>query len=358
MSLDYRRKKIVWLTNLPAPYRFSIWDRVSEKHELEVIFTHAEINSRNWTVSGRPLWAFKYLSKRVYKFGETDVIINPLGSWRVTNGAQVVVVGGWENIFYISALLISKIRKIRIVQFYESIQESRRFDNLFVNWIRFKVINLADYIITPGVGATKALLAMGISQRKIIQEFNVVDVDFFSSAIKLQQKSSLVGHNYLFVGRLIALKNVASLIRAFKLCKRSQDTLNIVGSGVLMEELSTIVEELNLRESVNFLGHLDKGQLLEIYGRSNTLVLPSSNEVWGLVVNEALSAGLHVVVSGACGVSSSVNELKGVYICDTSVKSIAEMMTRSREDYVGPVARPEILSYKPQNFADKLMELF
>lgn len=358
MSLNNRKKKIVWLTNLPAPYRFPIWDRVSEVHELEVIFTHAEINSRKWTVSGRPLWAFKYLSKRVYKFGETDVIINPLGSWRITKGAQVVVVGGWENIFYISTLLISRIRKIRIVQFYESIQESRRFDNVFINWIRFKVINLADYIVTPGVEATKVLLEMGISKGKIVQVFNVVDVDFFSSAIRSHQKSSLVGHNYLFVGRLIGLKNVASLIRAFKLCERPQDTLTIVGSGILMEELSSLVNELNLQESVQFLGHLDQGQLLEIYGRSNTLVLPSTNEVWGLVVNEALSAGLHVVVSGACGVSSSVNELKGVYICDTGVKSIAEMMTSSRTDYVGPVARPEILTYKPINFADKLMELF
>jgi glycosyltransferase involved in cell wall biosynthesis len=350
--------KVVWLTNLPAPYRFPIWDRISETHDLRIVFTHGSSNRRGWSVNSEPCWRYEFLGKKIYYWGESEVILDVTHSKRITLDCEVLVIGGWDNFFYVSSIMIAKLKKIKVIQFYESVKSSHRFENLLVNWIRFKMLNFADFVVTPGVEATSALLAMGIKIEKIVQLFNVVDVDFFSSATIPHIEKPVGGHNFVFVGRLISIKNVTSLIRAFKDCANSLDSLTIAGGGELRSQLEELVNELNLQSQVFFVGHLSPDELLQLFSSSHTLVLPSANEVWGLVVNEALAAGLHTVVSENCGVSSSVSKMKGVYICETSVSSISEMMKKSRAEFSGYIVEPEILRYKPEEFADRLMELF
>ena len=60
-----------------------------------------------------------------------------------------------------------------------------------------------------------------------------------------------------------------------------------------------------------FLGSLEGLPLAHSYAAAHVLVLPSTNEIWGLVVNEALASGLQVVVSEACGISAELHEVEG-----------------------------------------------
>ena len=84
--------------------------------------------------------------------------------------------------------------------------------------------------------------------------------------------------------------------------------------------------------------------------------MPSTNEVWGLVANEALASGLHVIVSDVAGVADFIEKMKGTYLCKTDSESIAEMMKVSKADYKGPIKNPEILGFTPERFADELVE--
>ena len=349
--------RVVWVTNLPAPYRFRIWDRISESHDLKIFFTHSRRNRRGWTIQTEPGWKFEFLDKNVYFWGESEVIVGLAKSKKIILGCEVMVIGGWDNLFYISCMINAKIEGKKIIQFYESVQRSHRFDNSLINWLRFKILNMADFVVTPGIEASSAVRAMGIKQEKIVQLFNVVDVEYFSSSIRHNSEPD-AGHKFVFVGRLISIKNVKSLILAFKECATALDSLTIAGDGELKSQLQTLVVELNLQSQVSFVGHLAANELLHLFSASHTLVLPSENEVWGLVVNEALAAGLHVVVSENCGVSSSVSMMKGVYVCGTNASSISEMMKKSRGDFQGHILVPEILRFKPEEFADRLMELF
>ena len=104
---------------------------------------------------------------------------------------------------------------------------------------------------------------------------------------------------------------------------------------------------LDLRARVSFVGALSGDRLLAEYTRAQTLVLPSTREVWGMVINEALAAGLHVVVSRAAGVSESVRVFRGVYVCAPDAPELAVAMARSRGDFDGHILDPEILSRTP-----------
>jgi glycogen synthase len=88
----------------------------------------------------------------------------------------------------------------------------------------------------------------------------------------------------------------------------------------------------------------------------SVLVLPSYEEVWGLVVNEALACGLHVVVSLVCGVAPTVAGMRGVWLCDTSQAALAHAIRLSCAAWSGPINQPEILQHTPQAFAETFLE--
>jgi glycosyltransferase involved in cell wall biosynthesis len=223
--------------------------------------------------------------------------------------------------------------------------------------IRKRVLNNAKRIVTYGTMTTKTVTDMGIDPSKIVQTFNTVDVEYFYHLSRKLRESipSENGHVFLYVGQLIARKNVSSIIKAFDHFSAPDDLLLIVGSGKLKTDLESLSRSLGLSQRVKFLGSLNGEELVRAYARSNTLILASTNEVWGLVVNEALACGLNVVVSSNCGVAEDVKKMSGVYISDNSVQSIGTMMERSRLDWTKHNSNPEILKYNPKRTALDIM---
>jgi glycosyltransferase involved in cell wall biosynthesis len=145
------------------------------------------------------------------------------------------------------------------------------------------------------------------------------------------------------VGQLIARKNVANAIAAFAQIRQPDDTFTIVGGGELRDALQGHALSLGLADSVVFAGQKAGEALIEEYARANTLVLPSTNEVWGLVANEALAAGLHVVISDRCGATPDIRTMQGVYVAGTDSSSLAAAMVSSRSEWNGWITKPQIL---------------
>ena len=105
---------------------------------------------------------------------------------------------------------------------------------------------------------------------------------------------------FLFVGRLESHKGVDCLIEAFRKLnvERSRARLVLVGDGALREMVLTIAEA---NSSISYLGRLSGDDLWATYVSCDVLVLPSSFEPWGLVVNEAMAFGLPVIVTEEVG---------------------------------------------------------
>ena len=83
-------------------------------------------------------------------------------------------------------------------------------------------------------------------------------------------------------------------------------SLLIAGDGPLLASLHDEVARLQIGSFVRFLGHVDYNQLPTVYSRARCLVLPSTVEQWGLVVNEALAAGRPVLLSNRCGAAADL----------------------------------------------------
>ncbi|HEY7900160.1 MAG TPA: glycosyltransferase family 4 protein [Caulobacteraceae bacterium] len=106
----------------------------------------------------------------------------------------------------------------------------------------------------------------------------------------------------LYSAKFSPRKRPADLIRAAVLLKRSGLSFHLamVGSGELDNQLRALTAECGL-ENVRFPGFVNQSELPGLYAASDIFVLPSEDEPWGLAVNEAMSAGLPVVVASEVG---------------------------------------------------------
>lgn len=222
-----------------------------------------------------------------------------------------------------------------------------------VAWIRSSFFRSMDLVVVPGQAAAGAVLGMGVMPSRILQGFNAVNVAEFHkatlSASRVESADAPVVHRYLHAGRLIPLKRVDAIIKAFVQIAGPDDELSIVGAGSLREDLRVIAD---LCESkVRFLDHAESGQMPPVMAAHNTLVLASDREVWGLVVNEALASGMHVVVTVNCGILPSVQDMRGVHTAKEDLTDLAQQMKTSKTAWTGRIAEPEILQYTPKRLA-------
>lgn len=104
---------------------------------------------------------------------------------------------------------------------------------------------------------------------------------------------------FLFVGRLVRLKNVHTLIRAFHKALLQDARLVVVGDGTERAALEQLAHDVG--EDVIFTGRLEGLPLYAWYNVADCFVLPSTQESFGAVTNEALVAGCKCLVSKLAG---------------------------------------------------------
>jgi glycosyltransferase involved in cell wall biosynthesis len=107
----------------------------------------------------------------------------------------------------------------------------------------------------------------------------------------------------LFASKLTRSKHPDDVLRAASLLLARGRVLSVViaGSGVLEHELRALAAELGLGASVCFIGFVNQSELPELFAACDVFVLPSEDEPWGLVVNEAMCSGLPLVVAEGVG---------------------------------------------------------
>ena len=133
---------------------------------------------------------------------------------------------------------------------------------------------------------------------------------------------------FLFVGRLVALKNVDTVIRAFSRLNQEENIFVVVGDGPERQKLETLAIEQNA--NVLFTGRLEGDALNAWYNIASVFVLASYQEPFGAVTNEALLAGCYALISNKAGSSCLVEEgVNGYTFSPMDVDDLVDKMQRS-----------------------------
>lgn len=149
-------------------------------------------------------------------------------------------------------------------------------------------------------------------------------------------------HVFLFVGRLVALKNVGTIIKAFSCLDTEHNVLVIIGSGEESQKLRDLADNHN---NVIFTGRLENNTLYCWYNIANALILASYQESFGAVTNEALLAGCWAIVSRRAGSQCLV--MPGVNGDVFSPTDTDELCQKMKEICKLLPALPDYLSLKP-----------
>ena len=104
---------------------------------------------------------------------------------------------------------------------------------------------------------------------------------------------------FLFAGKLIPRKRPQDFIEALASVADRRAVGLIVGEGSLRQECEALAR--GVPERIRFAGFLNQSQMPRAYAAADVLVLPSSIDTWGLVVNEAMASGRPAIVSRAVG---------------------------------------------------------
>lgn len=172
---------------------------------------------------------------------------------------------------------------------------------------------------------------------------------------------------FLAINRFVPKKNLSFLISSYAAYHQAAGAnawdLVLCGDGQLRTQIEQKLFELGLKDVVHLPGFLQQDELLPYFAHANCFIHASIQEQWGLVVNEAMAAGLPVLVSNRCGcfedlVSEGVN---GFGFDPENLQQLTDLMLKVSSEEInlqamGQAAFAHIQKFSPDYFAQGLMQ--
>jgi glycosyltransferase involved in cell wall biosynthesis len=205
-----------------------------------------------------------------------------------------------------------------------------------------RLFRLATQVIVPSSGSRDLMLSLGIPAERVTLTPYVVDNDWWiAQAARANRKAVRVGWNaapddlvILFCAKLQPWKQPMDLLRAFARAGLPKAILVFAGEGPLRSQLESEASALGVRDRVRFLGFANQSELPAIYAASDLLVLPSSYDAFGVVVNEAMLCGCPVAASDKVGAGRDLIAPIApdfIYSCG-DVDALAVVLRRAHDD--------------------------
>jgi 1,2-diacylglycerol 3-alpha-glucosyltransferase len=287
---------------------------------------------------------------------------------------DVVAIPGWSFPDALAALAWSvKAGKPTILM-----SESQAHDHHRSKWkehIKRRIVKLNSAGLAGGSSHVNYLSDLGMPRDQIFTGYDVVDNNHFRRGAEAARANSAEVRNqlglpkqYFFASsRFIEKKNLPRLLKSYAMyrdrCDGDAWDLVLSGDGPQRGELEHLAEELGVRDHVHFVGFQQYDALPSYYGLAGAFVHASTTEQWGLVVNEAMAAGLPVIVSERCGCAADlVKEGKNgfTFAPDDQVR-LAELLDQIATDHqgqrdMGRASQKIIASWSAEAFADGIWQ--
>ena len=306
--------KAVLLTNIISPYRIPLFNCIENKGEFEfrvIALSETEVN-REWEIIKDSI-CFKYEIlpgwHNMIQRRDLPVHLNR-GVFRALHNyaPDVIIATGYDCPAYWQALLYAKLFHKAFILCNESTLLSTIYRGGVMGKVKQYIVGRADACIAYGIKSTEYLKAFGANPYKIYTGIDTVDMEYFQREVVNcrnipdfhTRRKHFPEVLLLFVGQLIPRKGLMNLLKALCQVHDPDIGLLIVGSGPQEKQLKQFCIDHKL-QNVYFEGFQQQAMLPMYYALADVMLVPSIQEVWGLVVNEALASGLYVLCSKYAG---------------------------------------------------------
>ena len=293
-----KRRRLLFIQNYWTPYRNDLFNRLSTDFDLSVIYLSGIVDGRKWKREDVQYRSKELACRKVGPFYFSEV-----SEEDVTGVDVIILIDNLPNFW--SVLKIKRIAEKERIPIIVWSGESldRRYTSTFYG---FGINALKRTFERKLFWGAKAFWAYSSKTKAMFETFGIRPESIFiipqAIAIKYNGINTETGENrpvrVLYVGYLREEKNLELLIDAFNELSNENLELVILGDGECREEL-----QKRSTGRIIFKGYHSGEEKYGEYVNSDILVLPSTREPWGFVVNEAMYFGLPVLcssVAGAC----------------------------------------------------------
>jgi len=194
-------------------------------------------------------------------------------------------------------------------------------------WMNKKVIAISESV-------KKSLMKYEfIPSNKIFVLPNCIDYNAFNNTKKIDFLTNKQRIVIGTVGRLEKVKGIRYLLLSMKtvLTKFPNARLDIVGDGSQANELVELSKNLGISNSVKFFGKF--ANVIPFFNEMDIFVLPSTLEGFGIVLLEAMAAGVPVIASDVDGIKEVIfNEETGILVPPKNPEAISKAIIKLIED--------------------------
>jgi 1,2-diacylglycerol 3-alpha-glucosyltransferase len=358
-----------------GPYHYARCAAAGSRCRLTVIELTAVDDTYAWSrVDGAPNFT------RLTLFADEDVDRKPkieltrqLHRALAAADPDVVAIPGWSHAGALAALLwcLRKGRPAVLMSDSGMHDDVRRRTR---EAAKRRLVRLFRSAIVAGAPQREYACALGLSPGTVFDGYDAVDNEHFERGARQarlaeepgRQRLGLPRRFFLASSRFVAKKNLLGLLDAYATYRRETGAeawrLVLLGDGELRAQIESRIARLDLAGDVVLPGFQQYEALPVYYGLASAFVHASTAEQWGLVVNEAMAAGLPVIVSQRCGcVPDLVRDgINGFTFDPGDVRELADHMARVASEQcdratMGAASRRIIADWGLQRFAHGLM---
>ena len=315
-------KRVVLVTNTPTPYRIPLFNELDRQLsevgvKLVVVFGSNTYERKNWVVD-LSFCTFEYYVLQSNIVGPThqNEVANPLfpGLVRMLKrmDPDLVIAPGF-SLATMKIWMQSFTQRFAFIIWTGSVEQGNRYDSLIRVMQRRILASGASAFVVYGSVSRAYVEKLGVPADKVFIGINTVDTSFFSEqtrVIREQLPPSECKH-LTYVGHLSRQKKVSDLVKTIiHLAQKRDDFIfEVIGDGEELPILRNLVSVNQMGERIVFRGHQPKEDLPMFFARSNGLLLQPGFDTWGLVLNEAMAAGVPCVAPRhACAVQDLLKE--------------------------------------------------
>ncbi len=304
--------KKVFIAVSPGFYKTNLFNELAKKENIIVVYTGSyDKSTRNADfLSGNKRYNY------VNIVGNNITRAIKSLKFLICTSYDEIIIGGYDNIFCWLPLFVTRKKKCSLIVESTYRETNRHGIRLFLKRLFLSRINR---VYAPGTPHAKLVKDLGFKREiRLIYSVGLINI-----ANQPPFQSREIVKNFLFVGRLIPVKNLLWLINMFK--KHRNLNLTIIGFGNQEKELRNIADTDNIK----FLGPISNTKLSPIYQNADVLILPSITETWGVVVEEALNNGTPIMCSHMVGCADDLVIAKetGVVFQLNNEKDFEEKLT-------------------------------
>lgn len=363
--------KVAILNPTIPPRSISLFSKInnSEDIDLYAVFFSISQKNRRWESAKEVNPTFPYyilnsisVGLRANDYHNTFVSLDIIKYMRQIN-PDIIILPGWSDITSLVALLWGRVHSKKIIIRTESTARE-------TSWLRSLFLPITKLALTSSdliIGSSQAAeeYASSLSPKTPHTHiYSSLDTRSFSEAVnkfRKHKRKTLIDlgvsqrHVVYYNGQYIRRKGIRELLEAFSRDELNNVALMLTGYGPLNKLVNQYVDKHNNIYNFN---HIPYDVLPKFYSLADIFILPSHEDTWGVVVVEALSAGLPVITTKYVGSSELIDTRRGIVIDDVDERSIAKaIITILNSDLTKMGKRNQAYALRELNY-DKIAAQF